>query len=42
MNQILSLPGFLIALFVGMIFLFKWINVLNEYERGVTSWLGRW
>jgi regulator of protease activity HflC (stomatin/prohibitin superfamily) len=41
MNQILSLPGFLVALFVGLIFLFKWINVLNEYERGVTFWLGR-
>jgi regulator of protease activity HflC (stomatin/prohibitin superfamily) len=30
-----------VALFVGVIFLFKWINILNEYERAVTFWLGR-
>ena len=29
------------VLFVGLIFLSKWINVLNEYERAVTFWLGR-
>ena len=34
-------PGLLIAVFVGILFLFKWINVLNEYERAVTFWLGR-
>jgi regulator of protease activity HflC (stomatin/prohibitin superfamily) len=27
--------------FVGLVFLSKWINVLNEYERAVTFWLGR-
>jgi regulator of protease activity HflC (stomatin/prohibitin superfamily) len=29
------------VIFVGLIFLSKWINVLNEYERAVTFWLGR-
>jgi regulator of protease activity HflC (stomatin/prohibitin superfamily) len=41
MSQIVSLPGLLLALFVALVFLFRWINVLNEYERGVTFWLGR-
>jgi len=34
-------PGCLIAAFVFLSFLFKWINVLKEYERAVTFWLGR-
>ena len=34
-------PGCLVAVFVGLLFLFKWINILKEYERGVTFWLGR-
>jgi regulator of protease activity HflC (stomatin/prohibitin superfamily) len=34
-------PGCFIAVFVGLLFLFKWINILKEYERGVTFWLGR-
>jgi len=29
------------VLFVVLIFLSKWINVLNEFERAVTFWLGR-
>ncbi len=29
------------VVFVAIIFLSKWINVLNEYERAVTFWLGR-
>jgi len=41
MSQIVSLPGVVLALFVALLFLFKWINVLNEYERAVTFWLGR-
>jgi len=41
MRETLTLPGLLIAIFVGLLFLFKWINVLNEYERAVTFWLGR-
>jgi regulator of protease activity HflC (stomatin/prohibitin superfamily) len=33
---------FLIAVvIVGIFFLMKWFNVLNEYERAVTFWLGR-
>jgi regulator of protease activity HflC (stomatin/prohibitin superfamily) len=34
-------PLFLAALFVAVFFLFKWVNILNEYERAVTFWLGR-
>ena len=34
-------PLFLAVLFVAIFFLFKWINILNEYERAVTFWLGR-
>jgi regulator of protease activity HflC (stomatin/prohibitin superfamily) len=37
----ISWQGCLVALFIGLIFLFKWINVLREYERAVTFWLGR-
>jgi regulator of protease activity HflC (stomatin/prohibitin superfamily) len=29
------------VVFVILVFLSKWINVLNEYERAVTFWLGR-
>ncbi|MGA7992052.1 MAG: slipin family protein [Thermoanaerobaculia bacterium] len=29
------------VLFVALVFLSKWINILNEYERAVTFWLGR-
>jgi regulator of protease activity HflC (stomatin/prohibitin superfamily) len=41
MPELFSRTGLLVALFIGIIFLFKWINVLNEYERAVTFWLGR-
>ena len=41
MTGLMSLPGLVVAGFIGLIFLFKWINVLNEYERAVTFWLGR-
>ncbi len=34
-------PLILAAIIVAVIFLMKWINVLNEYERAVTFWLGR-
>ena len=36
-----AFPGLLLAGFIALIFLFKWINVLKEYERAVTFWLGR-
>ena len=41
MTSLFSLPGLAVAGFIGLIFLFKWVNVLNEYERAVTFWLGR-
>jgi regulator of protease activity HflC (stomatin/prohibitin superfamily) len=36
-----SFPGILIAGFIALVLFFKWINVLKEYERAVTFWLGR-
>jgi regulator of protease activity HflC (stomatin/prohibitin superfamily) len=36
-----AVPGCFLAVFVGLLFLFKWINILKEYERAVTFWLGR-
>ncbi len=41
MRELFNVPGILVAGFIGLLFLFKWINVLNEYERAVTFWLGR-
>jgi regulator of protease activity HflC (stomatin/prohibitin superfamily) len=41
MSQLISAPGLLVALFILLLLLFKWINILKEYERGVTFWLGR-
>jgi regulator of protease activity HflC (stomatin/prohibitin superfamily) len=35
------LPGFVFAGFILLLFIFKWINILKEYERAVTFWLGR-
>ncbi len=33
--------GIVLAVVFGVILLFKWINILNEYERGVVFRLGR-
>ena len=41
MPQAFSLPGFVFAGFILLLFVFKWINILKEYERAVTFWLGR-
>ncbi|HEY7368524.1 MAG TPA: slipin family protein [Thermoanaerobaculia bacterium] len=41
MNSIVSPLGCGFALFVALIFLFKWINVLRECERAVVFRLGR-
>ncbi len=30
-----------VVVFIVLVLLLKWINVLNEYERAVTFWLGR-
>ncbi len=30
-----------VLIFLAVVFLFKWINILNEYERAVTFYLGR-
>ena len=34
-------PLFIAGVFVVIFFLSKWVNILNEYERAVTFWLGR-
>ena len=34
-------PLFIAGVFVVLFFLSKWVNILNEYERAVTFWLGR-
>ncbi len=36
-----SIYGVVFMVFVGLVVLSRWINVLNEYERAVTYWLGR-
>ena len=41
MTELFSRTGLFVAIFIGLVFLFKWINVLREYERAVTFWLGR-
>ncbi len=33
--------GFLAILFIAIFLFFKWVNILKEYERAVTFWLGR-
>ena len=33
--------GLVLAIFFGVFIVFKWINILNEYERGVIFRLGR-
>ena len=40
MNMPLN-PLFIAGIFVVLFFLSKWVNILNEYERAVTFWLGR-
>jgi regulator of protease activity HflC (stomatin/prohibitin superfamily) len=33
--------GFIAILFIAIFLFLKWVNVLKEYERAVTFWLGR-
>jgi regulator of protease activity HflC (stomatin/prohibitin superfamily) len=33
--------GFFAIVFVAVFLFFKWVNILKEYERAVTFWLGR-
>ena len=41
MSPFASFPGFVGAGILLLILFFKWINILKEYERAVTFWLGR-
>jgi regulator of protease activity HflC (stomatin/prohibitin superfamily) len=33
--------GFIVIIFIAVFLFLKWVNVLKEYERAVTFWLGR-
>jgi len=33
--------GLVVIIFIAIFLLFKWVNILREYERAVTFWLGR-
>ena len=37
----LPFPFLLSAIVVALVFVSRWVNILNEYERAVTFWLGR-
>ncbi len=37
----MGIYGLAFVAFLGLIVLSRWINILNEYERAVTFWLGR-
>ncbi len=41
MNAFSSLYGLIAVIAIGVFLLSRWINILNEYERAVTFWLGR-
>jgi regulator of protease activity HflC (stomatin/prohibitin superfamily) len=33
--------GWIVIVFIAIFLFFKWVNILREYERAVTFWLGR-
>jgi regulator of protease activity HflC (stomatin/prohibitin superfamily) len=33
--------GLVVVIFIAVFLFFKWVNILKEYERAVTFWLGR-
>ncbi|HEV8579218.1 MAG TPA: slipin family protein [Thermoanaerobaculia bacterium] len=33
--------GLIVIIFIAIFLFFKWVNILREYERAVTFWLGR-
>ncbi len=33
--------GLIVVIFIAVFLFFKWVNILREYERAVTFWLGR-
>ncbi len=39
--MILPSPFLVAVVLVAIVFVSRWINILNEYERAVTFWLGR-
>src|SRR6185436_5352821 len=38
---LLETPALVVVVAFALIVISKWLNVLNEYERAVTFWLGR-
>ena len=36
-----GLFGVVLAIIIGLFLFSRWVNILNEYERAVTFWLGR-
>jgi regulator of protease activity HflC (stomatin/prohibitin superfamily) len=38
---LLQSPALVVVVAFALIVVFRWLNVLNEYERAVTFWLGR-
>jgi regulator of protease activity HflC (stomatin/prohibitin superfamily) len=37
----MQLYGIVLVVVIGLFLFSKWVNILNEYERAVTFWLGR-
>src|SRR5262249_26202494 len=37
----MELYGIVLVVVIGFFLFSRWVNVLNEYERAVTFWLGR-
>jgi regulator of protease activity HflC (stomatin/prohibitin superfamily) len=37
----MALQGCVVAVILGFFLILKWVNILKEYERGVSFWLGR-
>ena len=37
----MTLYGLIVVVVLGLVFLSRWVNVLNEYERAVIFRLGR-
>src|SRR3954466_13309367 len=33
--------GWIAVIFIAIFLFFRWVNILREYERAVTFWLGR-
>ncbi len=41
LKMLLASPALVVVVAFVLVVVFRWLNVLNEYERAVTFWLGR-